>query len=92
MSLIREFAREGRIVVVILHDLNLAIRWADRVVILRDGALAGEGIPVETVTAPMLAWVYGVKANVELSSLGRLQVSVEGVAEDAADPSSQRRN
>lgn len=79
MGLVRELAREGRIVVVVLHDLNLAARWADHVVVLSKGAVATQGEPETAITSEMLASVYGVQALVEHSSRGHLQVSVEGV-------------
>lgn len=83
MGLVRELAHEGRIVVVVLHDLNLATRWADHIVMLREGALAAEGSPQATVTAATLAKVYGVHCNVEISARGHVRVIVEGVAADA---------
>jgi iron complex transport system ATP-binding protein len=79
MGLVRELAREGRIVVIVLHDLNLAARWADHIVVLSDGAVAAQGAPETAITADMLARVYGVDALVERSTLGHLQVSVECV-------------
>lgn len=79
MGLVRDLAREGKVVVIVLHDLNLAARWADHVVVLRDGAAAAQGEPTAAFTARMLADVYGVEALVERSSLGHLQVSVERV-------------
>lgn len=79
MGLVRDLAREGKVVVIVLHDLNLAARWADHVVVLRDGAAAAQGEPAAAFTARMLADVYGVEALVERSSLGHLQVSVERV-------------
>ena len=82
MGLVRELAREGRIVVIVLHDLNLATRWADHIVVLRDGDVFSEGEPRKVVTAAMLAIVYGVNCNVERSSRGHIHVSVEGVAEN----------
>lgn len=78
MALVRELAREGRIVVVVLHDLNLAARWADRVVVISGGAVAAQGDPASAITSDMLADVYGVEALIEHSSRGHLQVCVEG--------------
>lgn len=84
MGLVRELAREGRVVVVVLHDLNLAARWADHVVVLSAGAMAAQGVPDAAITADMLAGVYGVKAIVDRSSLGHLQISIEDVLPLAA--------
>ncbi len=79
MGLVRELASEGRVIVVVLHDLNLAARWADRIVVLSNGTAAAQGDPEAAITADMLNRVYGVEASVERSSRGHLQVSVERV-------------
>lgn len=79
MSLVQELAREGKVVVIVLHDLNLAARWADHIVVLRGGEAAAEGDPETALTSAVLADVYGVDARVERSSTGHLQISVERV-------------
>lgn len=78
LSELRRLAAEGRVVIVVLHDLALAAQWADRIVILQNGALHSAGAPADVLTAPMLADVYGVDARVERCSKGRIVVLVEG--------------
>lgn len=51
MALLRRLAREGATVLVVLHDLNLAGRWADEATLLRAGRLVETG-PVSTVLRP----------------------------------------
>jgi iron complex transport system ATP-binding protein len=78
MSRVRELARErGIITIVVLHDISLACRWADRVVVLSRGEIAAVGSPSEAVTPDILARVYGVEARVETCSRGVLQVLVD---------------
>jgi iron complex transport system ATP-binding protein len=84
MGLVRELAGEGKVVVIVLHDLNLAARWSDHIVVLSHGAVAAQGDPETALTPDMLASVYGVRAVVERSSLGHLQVSVDHVLPSAA--------
>jgi iron complex transport system ATP-binding protein len=80
MRLVRELARErGMIVVVVLHDVALACRWADRLVLLANGGVVASGAPEEAITPETLAAVYGVSARVERCSRGRLQISVDDV-------------
>lgn len=80
MQLVRELARErGMIVLVVLHDLQIAARWADGVVMLAGGKLVASGTPATAITAHTLAQVYGVQARVETCSQGRLQIMVDGV-------------
>lgn len=80
MAIVRSLAREGRNVIVVLHDLTLAATWADHIVVLHHGAVAAEG-PTETaLSASILSSVYGVEARVERCSRGRLHVMVDGPA------------
>jgi iron complex transport system ATP-binding protein len=66
----RSRARGGTAVVAILHDLNLAMRFADRVVLLQHGALAADGAPRETVTAEMVRRVFEVDATIHFTESG----------------------
>ncbi|MCX2733728.1 ABC transporter ATP-binding protein [Saccharopolyspora sp. NFXS83] len=54
----------GRTVVMVLHDLNLAARYADRLVAMRDGAIVAEGAPGDVLTEELLADVFGLNARV----------------------------
>ena len=74
----RRLADEGRILVAALHDLTMAAQWADRVMVLKQGALWGAGKPEEVLTPEMLAEVYDVKARIERDSRGRLLVLADG--------------
>ena len=78
MSMVRQLADQGRIVVVVLHDLGLAARWADRIMVLERGRLHAAGTPAQTLTPTMLEQVYRVRARVERCSLGRVQIHVDG--------------
>lgn len=51
-------------VVVVLHDLEHAARFADRIVALRDGRVAADGAPEAVLTADLLAEVFGVRGRV----------------------------
>jgi iron complex transport system ATP-binding protein len=54
----------GRTVVMVLHDLNLAARYADRLVAMRDGRIIASGEPAEVITEALLADVFGLAARV----------------------------
>jgi iron complex transport system ATP-binding protein len=64
LAAVRRCAERGHTVITILHDLNLAALFADRIVVLHRGQLAGDGTPAETVTDAMLDRVFGVRAVV----------------------------
>ena len=57
-------AEFGRTVVMVLHDLNLAARYADRLVTMKDGKIVAHGSPAEIMTESMLAEVFGLTARV----------------------------
>ncbi|TGY90596.1 ABC transporter ATP-binding protein [Marinicauda algicola] len=61
MALLRAEADSGRGVLVALHDLHAARRWADRVVVLDAGRIAAQGAPGEALDAGVLAQVFGVR-------------------------------
>ncbi|MGY2085466.1 ABC transporter ATP-binding protein [Blastococcus sp. SYSU DS0539] len=60
----RLHAERGRTVVVVLHDLNLAARYAQRLVAMKDGALVASGTPAEVLTEELLADVFELEARV----------------------------
>lgn len=62
LRVLREVARSGRIVLAVTHDLGLAARHADRVVVLDRGRVAAEGPPHEALDAATLARVFGIEA------------------------------
>lgn len=64
MELLRAEADAGRLVVAVLHDLTLAARFCDRVLVMAEGALVADGRPGEVLTPALLADVYGITATV----------------------------
>ena len=57
-------AEQGRTVVLVLHDLELAARYADHLVAMRDGRVVAEGVPAAVVTEELVSSVFGVDALV----------------------------
>ncbi|MDB5500305.1 MAG: heme transporter ATP-binding protein [Tardiphaga sp.] len=70
VEIARRRARRGTAVVAVLHDLNLAVRFADRIIVLRHGAIAAEGTPAETITSEVIRQVFEIDVAVERSSDG----------------------
>jgi iron complex transport system ATP-binding protein len=65
LSRVREFAATRGIgIVAILHDLNLAAQYADRVLVLRDGQLLAQGAPEQVLTPDLIAQGFAVAARV----------------------------
>ncbi|QYG93765.1 ABC transporter ATP-binding protein [Iamia sp. SCSIO 61187] len=55
---------EGRTVVLVLHDLNLAARYAHHLIAMADGAIVAEGPPSEVVTADLVERVFGLACRI----------------------------
>jgi iron complex transport system ATP-binding protein len=64
LDLLDELNRSGRTVVCVLHDLNLACRYAHHLVAMKDGAVVAEGPPAEVVTEALVADVFGLDCRV----------------------------
>ncbi|MEV0964398.1 ABC transporter ATP-binding protein [Streptomyces sp. NPDC049910] len=56
--------QQGRTVVMVLHDLNHACRYADHIIAMKGGRVVGEGAPAEVVTAAMVEDVFGLRCVV----------------------------
>lgn len=75
LSVCRERAAEGFGVVVVLHDLNLASRFADRILLLQEGELRAIGKPEEVLDEKVLSELYGTDIVVENNkAVGRLVI------------------
>jgi iron complex transport system ATP-binding protein len=57
-------ARLGTTIVMVLHDLNLAARYADELVVVVDGRVHAVGAPAEVITEEVLAAAFGLTARV----------------------------
>jgi iron complex transport system ATP-binding protein len=65
MELVKRLNVErGLTIVVVLHDLNQAARYAQRLIVLKRGAIVRDGPPAEVLTAGLLAEVFGIAANI----------------------------
>ena len=75
----RETRRRNMVTVVVVHDINIALRHSEHVLMLKDGKRVASGEPEKVITAESLAQVYNVRARVECCSQGRAQVVLDGV-------------
>ncbi|MCC6420925.1 MAG: ABC transporter ATP-binding protein, partial [Gemmataceae bacterium] len=90
LQLVRSLAAEREMTVFIaLHDLNLAARFVDRLVILYQGTAYAEGAPADVLTELMLWQVYGVEARVECDADRLPRVTPLRSVRDADQPERQ---
>jgi iron complex transport system ATP-binding protein len=65
LSLVRKLAHEGgRSVVIVLHDINMAARFCDRIHALKAGRVVASGTPAEILVPETLHTIYGIKMEV----------------------------
>ncbi|WP_433664955.1 ABC transporter ATP-binding protein [Nocardia sp. CA-128927] len=60
----RLHAELGRTVVMVLHDLNMAIRYSDELIVMRDGRIVAQGRPADIVDIALLREVFDLDASV----------------------------
>jgi iron complex transport system ATP-binding protein len=62
MKTLRAAADEGTLVIVVTHDLGLAARFADTVLVLSDGRLVSQGAPADALSEQVMAEVFRISA------------------------------
>ncbi len=67
-------ASRGTGVLLVIHDLSLAARFADRIIVLHEGRVAADGAPADVLTPALLRDVYGIEAFIGRSPEGGLLV------------------
>lgn len=70
-------ASNGLLIIIVLHDLNVAMRYADFVLMLHKGQLAGSGTAASVLTPESLAETFLVQARVEPCSRGYANILVD---------------
>ena len=72
--------QKGMIVLIAIHDLNQALRFADKVLLIAEGRMRACGDPLDVINPHMLRDIYGVDARIEKCSRQFDHVIVDGVA------------
>jgi len=81
LDFMQQQARSKRMIVMIaIHDLNQALRFADKVLVIANGRMRACGNPRDVVTVDMLRDVYKVHARIEKCSMDHDHVIVDGTA------------
>jgi len=65
LDLIKTFVEKGGGALLVLHDVELAARYATRLIWMKDGKIVADGSVAETLTQQRLADVYGVRATID---------------------------
>ncbi len=71
MRRLEALVASGKSILAVVHDLALAARFADRLLVLQDGRLASAGSPAEVLTPALIADVFRMRADVALDAAQR---------------------
>lgn len=75
LDLIQALNREhGLTIVMVLHDVNQAIRYSDELKVLKDGQIYAEGLPEQIMTTDLMEDVYDVKAAIRQDEAAGLYI------------------
>lgn len=86
MQIFADLARTGRGILVSLHDLTLAARWCDRLILMQEGSIVAAGAPEQVLTADRLAAAYGIEARIDRDGDGMIVVPLRLVGHHSAGP------
>lgn len=65
MEVLTKLALEGKTIVVTLHDLDLAAKYCDKVILISHGKIVAAGLPKEVITTDLIKSVYDVDVDVK---------------------------
>jgi iron complex transport system ATP-binding protein len=78
LEIIRSLLDERIVVIAVLHDLNLALQYGDRILFMKEGRIAAAG-PVPDIVEPgVIGEVFGIRARLLENPYGRVPVIVYG--------------
>lgn len=72
-------ATHGLTIVMVLHDINQAIRYSDRIMVMKNGKIVMEGPPGDVITEETIKTIYGVHAIVKQSEETGLYIVPVGI-------------
>ncbi len=78
--------REGRTIVMVLHDLNQACRYADHVIAMKEGSIVAEGAPADVITAATVEDVFGLRCQVTTDPVSRTPLVIPVGRHHTPDP------
>lgn len=65
MQMSRELAKRGKIVIIVVHDLNMAMKYSDKILLLENGSVIAQGKPKDVLTQENIKKVYDVNVDIK---------------------------
>ena len=84
LDILKSQARAGTMVVAIMHDLTMAARFADEIVLLDHGRIQAHAAPAEVLTEARLAASFGIRAHVSQEEGGLVVIAESPLPGEAA--------
>ena len=81
--------RHGTTIVIVMHDLNLACRYADQLIAMSDGRITAQGTPAEVITAETVREVFGLDALIVTDPVSHTPTVVPIGRHHCAEPGSR---
>lgn len=67
----------GATIIIVIHELNLAAKFADHLIGMKKGNLIFEGAPLDVITKENLKELYGIEAQIQLSAEGKYPICTD---------------
>ena len=64
MELIRSLNQAGKTIIMVLHDLNLALEYSDHIILMNNGQIVKEGTPNEIITSGDIDRVFDITTHI----------------------------
>ncbi|MET9148707.1 ABC transporter ATP-binding protein [Streptomyces sp. NPDC004042] len=90
LDLVDDLHESGRTVVMVLHDLNLAARYSDNLVVMKAGSVLAQGHPRDVVTPELLHEAFGLRAEVMVDPVGERPLVVPIGRTHVRDPGGRK--
>ena len=81
MELLKSLASEGKGTYVVLHDIRLANKYCDKIIIFNEGKIAYKGIPNVILNEQIISSVFKVKSEIKTDSLGNIKIDFLGAVD-----------
>ncbi|UZW15503.1 ABC transporter ATP-binding protein [Clostridium pasteurianum] len=84
LNIVSKLAHEKKmIVIIVMHDINLASRYADNIVVMKDGNVYSSGTPEEVLTKEMIREIYKIDSEIYVNKQGKQVIEFVNIADDA---------
>ena len=68
------------IVIIVMHDINLTSRYADNIVVMKDGNIYSHGTPKEVLTKKMIREIYKIDSEIYVNKQGKQVIEFVGIS------------